>query len=546
MTNVADIIARRLFEAGCRHAFGIPGGEVLTLMRALEEAGVDFHLCKHENAGGFMAEGTHHADRAPAVLLATVGPGVVNAVNTVANAWQDQVPMIFVTGCVDAHEAVTYTHQVFDHTAVLAPVTKATLTVTAEACDATIDKAVAIAMDDPPGPVHIDVPIGVAKAAVVDNTRTRRARPSPVAPAPGPDLEAARVALAKAERPLMLAGVDILHHDAADAVADFCRRFNVPLMTSYKAKGVLPEDDLLALGGHGLSPKSFGILKPLIDQADLILLAGYDPIEMRVDWRNAWTPGDGNGDSNGAGGPAVIEFASHTNTHYVHHASLNFVCHVGAGLRALGDDVEAGATWPGGEPAATRAALRDAFPRDEDWGPAAVIDTVRSVFPRDGVVGVDTGAHRILISQQWECYEPRTMLQSTGLCTMGVALPIAIGHAIAEPRRPVLAFTGDAGLEMVLGELATARDLQTPVIVVVFVDEQLALIDLKQRRDGHDNLGVNFGGTDFAGVAEAMGGTGVVATDRGQVADAMTSALGREGFTVIACPIGQESYDGRF
>ncbi len=541
MSNVADIIARRLYEAGCRHAFGIPGGEVLTLMRALQEAGVAFHLCKHENAGGFMAEGTHHADRAPAVLLATVGPGVVNAVNTVANAWQDQVPMIFISGCVDAAEAVTYTHQVFDHTAVLAPVTKASMTITADAVDATIDKAVAIAMDDPPGPVHIDVPIGIAKAIAADSGRTRRAKPSPVAPAPGPDLDAARAALTKADRPLMIAGVDILHHDAAPELSDFCRRLGVPLITSYKAKGVLPEDDPLALGGHGLSPKSFAIVKPLIDQADVIILAGYDPIEMRVDWRNAWIPGNGDGD-----GPVVIELASHANTHYVHQASINFVCHVGAGLKILGDRIEMGTVWPGGEPAATRAALREAFPRDEVWGPAAVIDTVRQTFPRDGVVTVDTGAHRILISQQWESYAPRTLLQSTGLCTMGVALPIAIGHTVADPSRPVLAFTGDAGMEMILGELATARDLAVPVIVVVFVDEQLALIEIKQRRDGHDNLGVNFGGTNFAAVAEAMGGTGVVASNRGALGDAVTAALGRDGFTLIACPIGREPYDGRF
>ncbi|MBT6096662.1 MAG: thiamine pyrophosphate-binding protein, partial [Rhodospirillaceae bacterium] len=85
MTNAADIIAQRLHAAGCRHAFGIPGGEVLTMMNALNDAGIDFYLVKHENNGGFMAEGTHHANGAPGILLATVGPGVVNAINTVTN-----------------------------------------------------------------------------------------------------------------------------------------------------------------------------------------------------------------------------------------------------------------------------------------------------------------------------------------------------------------------------------------------------------------------------------------------------------------------------
>ncbi|MDH3790225.1 MAG: thiamine pyrophosphate-binding protein, partial [Rhodospirillales bacterium] len=95
MANAAQIVARRLFQAGCRHAFGIPGGEVLTVMDALVEAGIRFELCKQENAGGFMAEGTYHVTGAPGILLATLGPGAANAVNVVANAEQDRVPLVF-------------------------------------------------------------------------------------------------------------------------------------------------------------------------------------------------------------------------------------------------------------------------------------------------------------------------------------------------------------------------------------------------------------------------------------------------------------------
>ncbi|MEM1317787.1 MAG: thiamine pyrophosphate-binding protein, partial [Pseudomonadota bacterium] len=118
-TTGADIIARKLAMSGADRAFGIPGGEVLALLEALERAGITFHLAKHENAAGFMAEGVWHAkpegNRAPAILLATVGPGVANATNVIANAQQDRVPLIFLTGCIDGAEADTYTHQVFDH-----------------------------------------------------------------------------------------------------------------------------------------------------------------------------------------------------------------------------------------------------------------------------------------------------------------------------------------------------------------------------------------------------------------------------------------------
>ena len=129
---------------------------------------------------------------------------------------------------------------------------------------------------------------------------------------------------------------------------------------------------------------------------------------------------------------------------------------------------------------------------------------------------------------------------------MGCALPLAIGHSVANGKKPVIAFTGDAGLEMVLGELATARDLEVPVIVIVFVDKSLALIELKQRNSGFSNLGVDFGGTDFVGVASAMGGFGVNAEDRSSLESAVKGALARKTYTLISCPIGEQAYNDRF
>ena len=533
MPSTADIIAKRLHEAGCRHAFGIPGGEVLALMDGLQRAGIEFVLVKHENPGGFMAEGTHHFTKAPCVLLATVGPGVANAVNAVVNAYQDQVPLIYLTGSYGAKTVQTYTHQIFDHCELLKSVTKATFTMVDGAVDVIIDKAISIAMDGKPGPVHIDVPLLVATADQPASS-VRRVRPSASGPLEGPDLQAARNLFAKAERPLMIAGVEVLHQGCEDAVAEFCKSFNVPLLTTYKGKGILPEDHELAIGGVGLSPKADKIIHPLVAESDLLVLAGYDPIEMRSSWVNLWQ----------ADKP-VIEFSEGANTHYVHHAQINFVGNVGAGLKALGETKDAQDAWSDGQPSQVRADHKKAFAGDGSWGAEAVVAAARRALPRNTIAAVDTGAHRILLSQAWECYEPRGLMQSTGLCTMGIALPLAIGRKLAEPDRPVVAFSGDAGLEMILGELATARDLKIAIPVVVFVDQSLALIELKQRGSDYDNLGVDFGGTNFAAVATAMGGVGVTASDEETLSKALLDALKRDTFTVIACPIGRKAYDAR-
>lgn len=533
--TAAELIARRLYEAGCRHVFGIPGGEVLTMMQAFQEAGLEFVLVKHENAGGFMAEGTFHVTGAPGVLLSTIGPGVTNAVNVIANAAQDRVPLIFLTGAFDAAEVHTYNHQVLDHVAVMKTVAKASFTLVDGAVDVIIDKAVSIAMDPRPGPVHIDVPTALASIEQTTTAPTRRVRPAPAAPAPGPDLAFARNVLAGAERPIMIAGVEVLEHNASDCVAALARDFSIPLITTYKGKGILSEDDELALGGWGLSPLGDSHLLPLIDAADLILLAGYDPIEMRASWVTPWKPNK----------VPVIEFSAVANTHYVHQASLSFIGDIGAGLTALRDGVAPRDVWSDGAPRATRKALAAAFPTDEEWGPAAICDELRRALPDDALVSVDTGAHRILLNCVWQCRQPHTLIQSSAFGSMGCGLPLAIGAKLSDPDRDVVAVTGDAGLEMILGELATLRDAKLAVVVVVFVDASLTLIEMKQRAMGMANLGVDFERTDFAAVARALGGNGVDVDNRADLATAIRDGLAADTYTVIAAQIPRGAFDGR-
>jgi len=534
-----DLLAGRLYEAGCRFAFGMPGGEVVALLDALERAGIRFVLTKHENSGGFMAEGIYHRTGAPGVLVTTLGPGAANCVNVVANAEQDRVPLIVLTGCVDADEALTYTHQVMDHQALFRPITKATFRLTACGADTIADKAVAIALRDRPGPVHIDVPIGVAESGPAPTVKRRRYRmESATQPAAGPDLDEARQWLADAERPLMLVGLDAVNHGAGETVRHFVETHQVPFIATYKAKGLVPDDHALSLGGAGLSPLADRHLLPLVRQADLILCVGYDPIEMRVAWREVWDPAQ----------TRVVDIAAAPNTHYMHQASLNFVCHVGRGLEALSAGVQTPdrGAWIAGPVAAAKAELTKAFDTNEEWGPAAVIDEVRRLLPSSAIATVDSGAHRILLSQAWKSYEERTLLQSTGLCTMGCALPLAMGAKLADPARHVVSFSGDAGMLMVVGELSTAAELRLPVIVVVFVDASLALIEMKQRGRQLPNVGVDFGEHDFAAIGRAFGGDGFTVRSRSDLREAIQHGIrSLDRFTVIGCVIERRAYDGR-
>ena len=529
----ADIVGQALARAGATHAFGIPGGEVLALLQGLAGAGLRFVLVKHENSGGFMAEGLWHMTGALPVLVATLGPGVANAVNVVANAMQDRVPLIFLTGCVDASEAETYTHQVFDHQAMLRLVVKATIRLAAGAVGAGIARAIAIATSGQPGPVHVDVPIGVLEgfsdeAAFAPHPPMAAGLPAVAA------LQAALASLGGAKRPLAIAGVDAVNQGAGPAIAAFCRAHGIPLVTTYKGKGLMPEDNPLCLGGAGLSPRADKVLLPLVGQADAVLLLGYDPIEMRIGWRDAF-----------GAGQQVIEIAAVPRTHGMHRVDMPLSGGLVETLAALGH--EAPARWPGHEPATARAALLQVFRGPVHWGPHAVFRTFRRVMPPETVVTADSGAHRILVSQIWTCPAPRHMLQSSGLCTMACAVPLAAGAALGRPGVPVVAFVGDAGLEMAAGELATLRDLGVPVIICVLVDASLTLIEMKQRGGQRPNLGVDFGATDFPAVAQAFGGHGQWVDDEAGLERALHDALQRrDRFTLIAARIGRRAYDGAF
>ncbi|NIZ15388.1 thiamine pyrophosphate-dependent enzyme, partial [Phaeobacter sp. HF9A] len=269
--------------------------------------------------------------------------------------------------------------------------------------------------------------------------------------------------------------------------------------------------------------------------SDLILCLGYDPIEMRTGWRNAWD----------ARQTRVIDITPEANTHYMHQASLPLIADLPATLAALAVAPAAAPLWPKGEIAATRAALQDAFPLTETWGPAGVIAECMQTLPADTLLTADSGAHRILLSQMWSCIEPRQMVQSSGLCTMGCALPLAMGRKLAQPERCVVSFSGDAGFLMVAGELATAAEQGLTPIFVVFVDASLALIDLKQRQRQLPNAGVDFARHDFAAMGRAFGGAGHSVRNRAELHAALKEAMQAETFTVIAAEIDKESYDGR-
>lgn len=557
--RVADVLARALATAGVRHVFGIPGGEVVATLDALGRCGLEFVTARHETAAGLMAEGSALASGAPGVLLVTLGPGLTNAINAVANAHLDRVPLLVISAAPEDGPLGAFSHQRIDQQALLRPLVKASLRVNARDVHAQIAHALELAVAYPRGPVHLDLPAGVASATARSNTSATppaqgeavargefepAARLGPVVRRAPLDVEALRTAadwLACAQRPLVLAGLEASDARTAAGLASLLDSWPAPLLTTYKAKGVLQEDDPRCIGAIALSPRADALVAPLLAEADAVLLVGYDPVEMRAAYVQPFGLA-----------ARVIELAPGMRHHGMHRADVTLQAELASGLHALSAELEkarasrAAPLWPGGRPAAVRQALRAAFAptAGTTLTPLDVAAVIAEELPDTVALTIDTGAHRIALSQVACARRVGQVLQSNGLCTMGYALPSAIGWSMASGARPVIAAMGDGGLEMVLGELATLRDLQLPVTLVVFDDRALALIEMKQRAAGFAASGVWLGASDHVAIAQAYGGRGVRVADRDALRRALRTGLAQaRGFTLISCDLPRGAYD---
>jgi acetolactate synthase-1/2/3 large subunit len=346
-------------------------------------------------------------------------------------------------------------------------------------------------------------------------------------------LEPAVRMLQSAKKPLAFVGLGVQLDGAHGELKAFLERWRVPFICTYKAKGVVPEDHELCIGATGLSPVVDKIHMSELRDADLVLTIGFDPVELRSDWMAPW------GEDK-----RTVNIDLVPNTHHVYRSALEYTGSIAGCLGALGAQGRTPERWPREELDRYREALRSAVAHQPQrgMGPYQVASTLREVFPRDTIATIDTGSHRILINHVWQSYEPRRLLQSNGLGSMGYALPAAIAAKLLFRDRPVLAKMGEAGLDMVIGELALMQAHKLNPTLVVFRDDTLSLIKLKQERMNLPETGVRTASPDYALLARAYGGEGVVAENVDELRRACETALRSKVFTLIDARIDPAEY----
>jgi acetolactate synthase-1/2/3 large subunit len=538
--GAAGAIVAALARAGTRLVFGVPGGGPnLDVVGAAEAAGLRFVLAHGETAATIMAATSADLTGAAGAVVVTRGPGLASAVNGIAHAALDRLPVVVIA---DTVADTRISHQRIDQEALGRSVAKAAVTVSGPRAAA---RAVATALGAPPGPVIANMDDGAANQdgpPRVENgveSQTLRAAQDAATRA---GLAILAEALRGARRPVVLLGTGAIPRTAA--VRDALGGRGIPALHTYRACGVLPDS-----GAEAAGLVTGGTMEwPLLSAADLIVGLGVDEAEMI---------------------PARWDYAARTilvsepgapPAHGWFTGATELTMPIDDALGVLAAGTGGTLEWP---PDAGRAARADAARRLAAAAVAApgrltpqqVVATARACAPPETIATVDAGAHMLVAMPLWDVPHPKMLLTSSGLATMGYALPAAIAAALClpqtqglprtqgAPRVPVLAFTGDGGLGMTLGEIETAVRLSLRVIVIVFNDAALSLIKIKQKPAGHGGEeAVRYRPTSFAAAAAAMGAAGAAVTSERELAAALTDALARPGPTVIDAHVDPAGY----
>jgi acetolactate synthase-1/2/3 large subunit len=533
--STAEVVADSLARSGVRSIFAYPGDPIIELMERARLRGIDVVLARREGSAAFMAEASAMATGLPGVCLSTLGPGSTALVNGVAAANTDRVPMIALSGQIETSREQYFTHQVIDHKLLFSSITKWAGRIESSAVGTTMRKAFSLAQAERPGAVHLTIAGDVNKLPATDTTFVPpplMAALSTIGVVRAPGAPDPTQLLAKAKRPVVLAGIGATRAGATDALVRFADEVSVPVVVSPMAKGVFPEEHPMFAGVLDMACNQ--LLWQLLEESDLIIAAGFDAVELIKPWRIA-TP--------------VLHIDALQNTDQIYASDVECVGDVGAVLDWLRESWSGQPRWIPKDVAAHRARLENAYYQGRVEGhlnPTDVVDVVRAAMPRDTIATTDVGSHKLLVGQGWRTHTPRGLLMTNGLSSMGFGVPAAIAAKLACPSQPVVALVGDGGFAMAATEIRLAAARGLPIVFVVLVDGSLNRIELKQMAQEYPSTATRIEDIDLVGLATAMDCDGVRAESTAELEKALIEVESLRRPLVVEARIDPSQYESQF
>ena len=526
---------------GVKHVFGLPGGVVIPLCDEILNGDFRFILARHEQGAAHMADGYARATGGVGVCLATSGPGATNLVTGVATAHSDSSAIVAFTGQVTRATIGTDAFQEVDIIGCSASVTKYNMQVRkASEIPKAVKTAFQIASTGRRGAVLVDLPkdvtTDVEDVSFPETVKLRGYHPN-YQPDPR-EVEWAATLLAKAQRPVVVAGGGIINSGASRELVALCEYLMAPTATTLMGKGAFPADHPLSLGLCGMHGTQAA--NNLVPEADVLLIAGARLSDRTTGSVKSFAPNakvihldiD----------RSEIDKNVETVTRVVGDAALGLrgLLYNVSKLRASGD---AGSQWSK-RVAEFRLQVNGAGNGHKEGYLRApdVVKALRNALPREAIVTTEVGQCQMWAALHYDAYDPRTFFTSGGLGTMGWGFPAAIGVKAARPDVPVVDIAGDGSFGMTENSMATSIEEDLPVVVVVLNNHMLGMVAQWQRLFfDHRYSAVKLkGNPDMVKLAEAYGAEGIRVDSLEGFRAAVRRAIKSDVSTVIDVPIDPE------
>ena len=544
MAAGVDFVLDALLREGIGHLFMVPGGLIDPILPALaRHPNLKPIVAAHEGGAAYMADGYARAGGRFGAAVGIGGPGLCNMTTAVAAAKTNSSPILVLSGEVPVEmeglgEFQDASQASLDDTSIMRPVTRLSMTVaSARNLNHWFRHALTSMLAEPSGPVHLSL----THDTLVGDCNPDYTPVFPffnnVAPLSRPAAERAIALLGKGPRVAILAGAGIEHDSAAAVLKTVAERWSIPVATTLRAKGVFPEDHDLSLGVFGYAGTRHATMALLAENLDVLLILGSGLNERDT---MHWT---------------------------LREKSKALMIHVNTDMHEITAGGEPGHVVPGsahafldllaGSEAAITAALTNTRPARLSWlaavksgprlydienchratrpiHPAAAVTALRAAFPRDGIVLIDSGAHRAFAAHYWSAYEPRTYISATNLGPMGWAIPASTGVQCARPDRRVAVITGDGCMHMHGMEVQTAARYGLPIVYVVLNNGALGNVWLRAHQYGPlPSELTTLPDHDWAGFARSLGAQGMTVTDPAALGDTFAKAVAANATVVI-------------
>ncbi|MEO5353808.1 MAG: acetolactate synthase large subunit [Magnetococcus sp. XQGC-1] len=525
MMKAAELFVKCLENEGIQYIFGIPGEENLDVMDALLESPIRFVTVRHEQGAAFMADVYGRLTGKAGVCLATLGPGATNLVTGVADANMDRAPVVAIAGQAATTRLHKESHQALDLVNLFRPISKYSIQVLdPNNVPEIVRKAFKVAQTEKPGCSFIDFPENIAEMHT-DKTPLKVQQPSQPHP-PADKIRQAAQIIANARFPIVMAGNGVIRAHACEMLVAFAEKLNIPVATTFMAKGVIPFSHDLALGAVGLQANDY--VSCGFERADVIICVGFDIVEYHP---HLWHPDKNRKIIHIDSSPAEVD------EHYMLEVGV-----VGDIAQAL-KGIAAESRFHKGRVVHT---LREtivqelnAFAHDQEFPvkPQKILWDLRQVLAPEDIVISDVGAHKMWIARMYKTERPNTCIISNGFAAMGIAVPGAIAAKLVHPERTIVAVTGDAGFLMNSQEIETAMRIGTPIVILIWNDAAYGLIQWKQMKSFGRESHIQFGNPDFVQYAQSFGAKGYRVERTEDLVPTLKRAIADQTVVVIDCPV---------